>query len=268
IDFPYAVNNIDEHNQVTQAVIFENRKDDDPTGSVTFTGDTALYTEAGPLAGHRYALSYSYTPDFKSGTDTVGFDLQGRPITIKRGGTLTQSLSLDFRQYFRITKRSALAFRAFGVRSTGTIPDISYFGGIDTVRAYDFRSEIGTEVAFGNLEYRFPLIDRIILFGGLPLSNIRGKVFVDVGAARLDFGAKLPWQFWNGSGHSITVADPVSGEDVTYKPYQLINGKADYGWGFTLNLLGLDLHWDFAKRWDFRRTLSSFRTSFYIGAEF
>jgi WD40 repeat protein len=269
IDFPFAVNNVNEQNQITQAIIFANRKDDDPTGSVTFTGDTALYTEVGPLAGHRYALSYSYTPDLKSGTDTVGIDLQGNPITIKRGGTLTQSVSLDFRQYLRITKRSTLAFRAFGVRSTGTIPDISYFGGIDTVRAYDFRSEIGTEVAFGNLEYRFPLIDRIVLFGGLPLSNIRGKLFVDVGAARLAYGKTVPWRFWNGSGHTITYSDPINGTvDATYKPYQLINGKADYGWGFTLNLLGLDLHWDFAKQWDFRRTLSGFKTSFYIGTEF
>lgn len=264
IDFPVAATN----NDLTQAILISTQKDNNPTGSVTFTGDTSLYSAVGPLAGHRYAVSFSYTPDFKSGTDVVGQDFEG-PIVVKRGGTLTQSLSVDLRQYFRITKRSVLAMRAFGVHSSGTLPDISYFGGVDTVRGYDFRSEIGTQVAFGNLEYRFPLVDQIVLFGGFGLSNIRGKFFVDVGAAHLDFGHPATWRFWNGSNHSIEYFDPINQKGVqTYQPYELINGKADYGWGFSLNLLGVELHWDFAKQWDFRKTLSGLKTSFYIGTEF
>jgi len=262
IDFPFVVNNLNENNEVTQIVVFGTRDDNDPTGSITFTGDTALYSAVGPLAGHRYALSFSYTPDLASGTEAVNTGA-GIPVLTQHGGTLTQSLSADLRQYFRITKRSVLAMRGYWIRSTGNLPDISYFGGVDTVRAYDFRSEIGNEVAFGNIEYRFPLVDQIVLFGGLGLSNIRGKFFVDVGAAQLDYGSPpLPFKFWNGQGHSIEY------QGVTYQPYQLINGKADYGWGFSLNLLGLDLHWDFAKRWDFRKTLSGLKTSFYIGTEF
>jgi hypothetical protein len=35
-----------------------------------------------------------------------------------------------------------------------------------------------------------------------------------------------------------------------------------------VSLLGLDLHWDFARLWDFKKTLSGFKTSFYIGAQF
>jgi WD40 repeat protein len=264
IDYPVAATN----NDLTQAVLISSQKDNAPTGSVSFTGDSALYSALGPLAGHRYSITYSYMPDFKSGTEVIGQDFEG-PIVVKRGGTLTQSLAIDFRQYLRISKRSALAFRAFGIRSTGTLPNISYFGGVDTVRGYDFRSEIGTEVAFGNIEYRFPLIDQIILFGGFGLSNIRGKFFVDVGAAHLDFGHPATWRFWNGSSNEIVYSDPINGGGPkTYDSHELINGKADYGWGFSLNLLGVELHWDFAKQWTFRRTLTGLRTSFYIGTEF
>src|SRR5262249_46514681 len=138
-----------------------------------------------------------------------------------------------------------------------------------TLRAYDFRSEIGNEVAFANIEYRFPLIDEIVLFGGFGLSNIRGKFFIDVGAAHLSYGSSVPFRFWNGSGNSIVYNDAINGGGPqTYKPYQLIDGKADYGYGISLNLLGVDLHWDFSKKWDFRRTTSGLRTSFYIGTEF
>jgi len=268
IDFPFVVSNSTGTGIPSQAVVFGNRKDNDPTGSITFTGDTSLYSAVGPLAGHRYAVSFSYTPDLKSGTESVPTD-SGVTVLSQHGGTLTQSISVDARQYLRITKRSTIALRAFGIRSTGNLPDISYFGGIDTLRAYDFRSEIGNEVAFANIQYRFPLIDQIVLFGGFGLSNIRAKFFVDVGAAHLAYGAAAPFRFWNGSGHSIVYNDQINGTGPqTYKPYQLIDGKADYGYGISLSFFGLDLHWDFSKQWDFRRTLSGLRTSFYIGTEF
>ena len=261
IDFPFVVSN-DQNGQVTQAVVFGTRDDSNPTGSISFTGDTALYSPVGPLAGHRYTVGFSYTPDLKSGTESVDTS-GGFPVLTEHGGTLTQSLFADYRQYFRITKRSVVAMRGYWIRSSGNLPDISYFGGVDTVRAYDFRSEIGNEVAYANIEYRFPLIDQIILFGGVGLANIRGKFFVDVGAAQLDYGSpKLPYKFWNGSSHEIVY------NGVTYEPYELIDGKADYGWGFSLNFLGVELHWDFAKQWDFRHTLSGLKTSFYIGTEF
>jgi hypothetical protein len=72
----------------------------------------------------------------------------------------------------------------------------------------------------------------------------------------------LPYKFWNGSSSELVY------RGVTYQPWELINGLSDYGFGFSLNLLGLPLHWDFSRQWDFRRTLSGVKTSFYIGAEF
>ena len=47
-----------------------------------------------------------------------------------------------------------------------------------------------------------------------------------------------------------------------------MNGVAAYGWGVTVNLLGLDVNWDFAKQWDLKNQLSGFRTDFWIGTRF
>jgi hypothetical protein len=260
LDAPYVITNADG----TQAVFYVPRDDTNPTGSISFTGDTSLYSAVGPLAGHRYTFGYSYTPDLKGKDEVVGTDVNGNPIVAVHGGTLTQTASFEYRQYFRITKRSALAFRALGIYSSGNSPDISAIGGADTLRAYDYNAVIGNRVGLFNAEYRFPLIDQLVLFGGFGLSNIAGKFFVDVGGAQLTNGnpIPLPFKFWNGSSHEIVY------HGVTYQPWELINGLSDYGFGFSLNLLGLPLHWDFSRQWDFRHTLSGLKTSFYIGTEF
>ncbi len=47
------------------------------------------------------------------------------------------------------------------------------------------------------------------------------------------------------------------------------NTCASYGWGLTVNLLGLDLNWDFAQQWDFHRSVKNgFSTEFWIGRRF
>jgi hypothetical protein len=48
----------------------------------------------------------------------------------------------------------------------------------------------------------------------------------------------------------------------------LIDARASYGYGLSLDLLGLELHWDFAKQTDLKKSRSGLMTSFYIGAEF
>jgi len=70
---------------------------------------------------------------------------------------------------------------------------------------------------------------------------------MDVGAAALK-GQRF--RFWDASTH------------------RLIDGIASYGYGMQLSILGLELHWDFSKLWDFRKSLSGLKTSFYIGYEF
>lgn len=235
-DFPFVVTNLDG----TQSFLIESRTDNYPTLGLAFVGDTVLYQEWGPTAGRRYRFSFSWAPDLKRGRADPNTGLAANSIA------LTQDFTVDLRHYFRITERSLLAVRLFGARSTGNFPNVYYFGGLDTLRGLDFREQIGNTIAYANFEYRFPLIDLLAFpWGGF--RNIRGHVFVDIGGAALE---KQKFRFWDTSAH------------------QLIDGRASYGYGLELTLLGLQLHWDFSKRTDFKKSLSSLRTSFYIGTEF
>jgi len=228
------------NNDGTQAFLIENRQDNFPTAGVSFVGDTVLYAEWGPLSGRRFALSYSYSPDLKKNETNTSVPGQ------HNSATLSSDVTVDVRQYIRITTRSLIALRFFGAHSTGNFPNIYYFGGLDTLRGLDFREQIGNTIAYANFEYRFPLIDVLALpFGAF--RDIRGQIFMDVGGAALK---DQKFVFWDS--HDRILKD----------------GKASYGMGFQLSLLGLDLHWDFAKLWDFKKTLSGLRTSFYIGAQF
>jgi hypothetical protein len=235
-DFPFVITNLDG----TQQFLIENRQDNFPTAGISFVGDTVLYQEWGPLSGRRFALSYSYSPDLKKNETNTSVPGQ------HNSGTLSSDVTVDIRQYLKITARSLIALRFFGAHSTGNFPNIYYFGGLDTLRGLDFREQIGNTIAYANFEFRFPLIDVLALpFGAF--RDIRGQIFMDVGGAALK---DQKFVFWDSHDR------------------RLIDGRASYGMGFQLSLLGLDLHWDFAKLWDFKKTLSGLRTSFYIGAQF
>ena len=71
-------------------------------------------------------------------------------------------------------------------------------------------------------------------------------MFLDVGAAWYE-GPGWPdyFDFWE-DGH-------------------LKDGVSAYGFGFSVELFGLPLHWDFAKRWDFDQTYGDTYTTFWIG---
>jgi len=235
-DFPFVIQNLDG----TQSFFVSNRSDNYPIVGLAFVGDTTLYQEWGPLSGRRYRFSASWAPDLKKGQIDPN---TGEPAN---SSTLTQDFSVDLRHYFKITARSLFAVRLFGARSTGNFPSVYYFGGLDTLRGLDFREQIGNTVAFANFEFRFPLIDFLAFpIGGF--RNIRGHFFLDIGGAALK---NQKFRFWDASEH------------------QLIDGRASYGYGLEFSLLGLGLHWDFAKLTDFKKSLSGLRTSFYIGAEF
>ncbi len=213
-------------------VAFLNRSDNFPTISTTFTGDTAAYKFFGPVSGRRYEVSATYSPD------------------LKQHGTLTSELSLDWRQYYQLSSRSLLAARVFGGYSSGNFPNLYYFGGLNTLRGYEFRSIVGNRAFFGNFEFRFPLID-VLATPVIIVQQIRGELFFDIGAANfnginLDTGQKF--KLMNGS--------------------RLQDGHAAVGYGLSFSLLGLELHWDFAKRSDLKNTEGKFRTSFWIGDTF
>jgi hypothetical protein len=206
-------------------------KDDFPIAQGALVGDSSRFASWGPTAGRRWRLDAFYAPDFDE------------------GGTLTQAVDLDFRQYIPVTTRSNLAIRAFAGYASGNAPSPFYFGGLDTLRGFNFRSLVGDRAFFTNLEYRFPLIDNLTT-PILRFQNIRGVLFLDVGGAWYDDFEDF--DFYNEE------------ED------RLQDGVASYGWGISVRFLGVDLNWDLAKRIDppAEDEGKGFETSFWIGTRF
>jgi len=210
-----------------QVINFEARSDNFPKIQVNFIGDTTEFREFGPYKGRRYELSGDY----------------GSSIN---GETIRQTTSLDYREYRPVSARSLLAFRLFAAASNGSSPDVFYFGGLDTLRGYNFRERIGTRIAYTNLELRFPLIN-YVQTPFMSLYDIRGRLFFDIGAA---YVAGSDFEFWDSEKH------------------RLKDGLSAYGWGISMNFGGMELHWDFAQRWDLKRDIGGRETTFWIGNKF
>jgi Tol biopolymer transport system component len=205
----------------------EHRKDNFPIVSTTFSGDSAVWKFFGPVSGRRYQLSLAYAPDTKD------------------GGTLTSDVTLDWREYKQLSSRTLLAARLYAAYSQGNAPNFYYFGGLNTLRGYDFRTLLGSQAAFANFEFRFPLVD-VLATPILVLQQMRGVLFFDIGAAKFE---DQPFKFMDDDN-------------------RLVDAKASVGWGISFNFWGLQLNWDFAKRFDFKDTEGGFRTSFWIGETF
>ncbi|MEO8381432.1 MAG: hypothetical protein ABI779_17360, partial [Acidobacteriota bacterium] len=205
---------------------YEERQDSTPFLSTTFSGDSAVMKYFGPVSGRRYQVSLAYQPDLKD------------------GGALSTDLDIDWREYKQLSARTLIAARVYGAFSEGNAPNFHYFGGLNTLRGYDFRTLLGQYAAFANFEVRFPLVD-VLATPGFVIQQMRGVLFFDVGAAHF------------------------KDETFTFmKDGRLVDGKASVGWGLSFNFLGLPLNWDFAKRFDGKSTEGGFRTSFWIGETF
>lgn len=198
-----------------------------PLASTTFSGDSAVWKFFGPVSGRRYQLTGTYAPDLDA------------------GGTLTSDVSLDWREYKQISSRTLVAARLYAAYSQGNFPNYYYFGGLNTVRGYDFRTIVGSQAAFANFEFRFPLID-VLATPFMVVQQMRGVIFFDIGAAKFE---DQPFEFMNDDN-------------------RLVDPKASIGWGLSFRFLGLPLNWDFAKRFDGKDTEGGFRTSFWIGETF
>lgn len=203
------------------------RKDNFPVVSSTFTGDSAVWKFFGPVSGRRYQMSVAYAPD------------------TREGGTLTSDVTLDWREYKQLSSRTLFAARLYAGFSEGNAPNFQYFGGLNTLRGYEFRSIVGQHAGFANLEFRFPLID-LLATPVFVFQQMRGVIFFDIGAARFK---DQPFEFRDDEG-------------------RFVNAKASVGWGISFNFLGMPLNWDFAKRWDGKELDEGFRTSFWIGQTF
>jgi Tol biopolymer transport system component len=199
---------------------------------VGVVGDTTFWRDYGPHAGRRWSLEAN-----------AAYAVSGSTGLVSKGGTL------DARQYVPLSRRNELAIRLFGFYANGDRPNYTWFGGFDTLRGYDYNSFIGNNAFYTNIEWRFPLIDHLV-FPWLYLSSIRGRFFLDVGGA-----------WWDVPGFHQRFRFIQDG--------RLEDAVASYGFGLSLDLFGVPMHWDFAKRWDFKQTLSrNWQTSFWIGLRY
>lgn len=214
--------------QIGAPIDFVEFQDDYPIVTAALVGDSAVFANYGPISGRRWRFGVGYGPD------------------LDEGGTLFENASIDFRQYLHVTDRSNFAIRAFAGVADGNRPSPFYFGGLDTLRGFGFRRIVGDRAFFTNMEFRFPLLD-VLATPLVAFRGIRGVIFLDVGGA------------WYEDFQSFNFYDSDT--------KRLRDGLAAYGWGLTTQLLGLELNWDFARRWDLKDA-SDFETSFWIGTRF
>jgi WD40 repeat protein len=203
-----------------------------PFVGLSFIGDTARYASFGPIHGRKYTMGVSYAP--KLGSQTAGYT----------------DVQLEYRNYFQMTKRSLIAHRLFAFGSFSDVPNFRTFGGMNTMRSWDFRDFVGSRTVFSNLEFRFPLVDNVAFPFGMQLREIRGLLFWDIGSA-----------WWDETGYEFSAVDE-NGDERFKDVYSAV------GWGFHLFFGPFQLHWDFGKRWDLADFESGFRTAFWIGYEF
>jgi hypothetical protein len=163
---------------------------------------------------------------------------------LKDGGALSADVSLEWREYFQLSSRSLLATRLYSAWSEGNAPNYYYFGGLNTLRGHDFRTIIGQHAAFANVELRFPLID-VLATPIIVLQQVRGALFFDIGAAHFD---GRPFKFMQDG--------------------RLDDAVASVGLGVSFNFLGMQLNFDFARRYNFDEVDGKLRTSFWIGQQF
>ena len=231
LDVPIALFNTDG----SQYYVYQPRSDNVPTAGVAFSNDTTRYSYFGPLSGHRLDVNVQYTPSFQPGETTLTLD------TIVEG-----------RLYLPLSRRVLFAFRGFAAISRGAAPTVFSFGGLDTLRGYDYATVIGNNVFYVNSEFRFPLID-VLSTPILAFQGVRGRIFLDVAGGWLNDQSFVFWT--DGVLNGLT--DPTTP-----------GGLASFGAGFSVYFLGVPWNFDFAKQWDFSHSLSNWQTTFYIGTTF
>ncbi|HEY6953041.1 MAG TPA: BamA/TamA family outer membrane protein, partial [Bacteroidota bacterium] len=171
------------------------------SNSISYVWDNSLWGPSGPLDGNRMKLELAYTTDvLYSNVDYY-------------------TVIADYRNYLRLSTRSALASRINLWYNDGKEARRFFMGGSWDLRGWDLWSIRGKKIWIVSEELRFPLIDQLGIrfpFGGLSLGSIRSAVFADFGGA------------WDDQYNSTL---------------------GDFGFGFRWNLGGvLVLRYDIGKR--------------------
>ncbi len=134
--------------------------------SVSFVHDNSLWGPTGPLDGSRFLASAAYTKDLQNGSVNY-YTLIG-----------------DYRQYFRLGLRTALASRFEIMMNEGAEARRFILGGSWDLRGYPRWSMRGKRLWLTSVELRFPFVDDVGIrfpFGGIGLGAFRGALFCDAG---------------------------------------------------------------------------------------
>jgi WD40 repeat protein len=229
----------------------------------SLSGDTTRYKEFGPYHGQRYELRQIWVPMVRSSGFSSDYS-----------GTHFDTL-LDYRLYRRVTSRSLFALRAVARTSTGDGYSIYSFGGLNTLRGYEYREFFGSYASFVNLEYRFPLVDALAFPIGI-IRDIRGFLFFDVGSAW--FGGDNFYHPQLGYAIAPVVNGQVQpgfcfncgpGEQAITRTFdfwdsrnnKLGDGRASYGFGFNFFLGPFQLTWSYAHQLDNTLEVCDFTTN-------
>lgn len=179
--------------------------------TLSFTGETTVFSVFGPLMGYTFNLSYLNYLDLGSKFIT-GYTLQA-----------------DLRKYFRITNQMLFAFRLWGFYSDGDNPSIYLSGGNNTIRATTFYSMFGTRGFFFNAEFRFPIISSAPSIIG-NIGPIRGVLFFDTGSL---------WE------------ENTQFRFLQEGKFRLQDGLASYGIGLQAFIFGIPIHLEWVTKTDF-----------------
>ncbi|MEO8070121.1 MAG: hypothetical protein ABI652_01870, partial [Acidobacteriota bacterium] len=202
---------------------------------VSFTKETTVFREYGPVSGNTLKFSYNGSPG------------------ISENWIARQTLDADARYYVRLAANGVLAIRARGQKSWGRNPDFMYFGGNSELRGYEYLEFIGQKGFFTDVELRFPLIEAMLTPFGV-LGGLRGVIFANAGAAGYN---NQPFTVLR---RGTEVVNAVTGYDldslgnvtntrtqpVTVSGLRLIDSRASYGMGLESFILGFPMHFDWS----------------------
>jgi outer membrane protein assembly factor BamA len=138
------------------------------SNSIAFVHDNSLWTNSGPIDGHRLNLTLAFTTD------------------VQYSNVNYFTAIFDYRHYLRLGLRSAFASRFWLFYNDGKESRRFVMGGSWDLRGYSLWSIRGEKLWLTSHELRFPFIDRFSLFfpfGGLSFWSIRGALFFDAGGA-------------------------------------------------------------------------------------
>lgn len=138
------------------------------SNSLSYVMDNSIWGPSGPLDGIRARLLLGYTSD------------------VKYSNVNYFTVIADYRHYFRLGLRSAIAFRSALFYNEGKEARRYFMGGSWDLRGWPRWSIRGEKLWISSLELRYPLIDHLRIqfpIFGLSFFSIRAATFFDAGGA-------------------------------------------------------------------------------------